>query len=196
MKAIKILVILASVIALVSCSKDKAIQLNSPNQAQQIIPIPNSDFENWDWQPLPQNWKTNSCPFCLLQYETYIVQKVSDFHSGQFAAKFIYNNVYTAWAENKFSIPAHPLSLKGYVKCNLYGTDTVSIEIKIFFNTVMVDSGRWISSSSINNYTEINIPITQDASQIDSASIRIQGGHKMGYPNSNTELWVDDLTFE
>ena len=35
------------------------------NNPQEIIPIPNGDFENWDAQPVLLNWQTNSCPLCV-----------------------------------------------------------------------------------------------------------------------------------
>ena len=196
MKTINAFIVLIGLIALVSCSKDKAIEQALPNQPQQTITIPNGDFENWSASFDLQNWNTNSCPYCVPAWETYIVQKDPNVHHGQFSAKFIYNSVYASYAENKFPIPYHPSSLKGYVKCNLYGTDTVTVQIELFNNSVIVDSGQWLGTYSINNYLQFNIPITQNVSQADSALIRIQGGHKIGYPSNTTEVWVDDLTLQ
>jgi hypothetical protein len=187
MKAI-LPIIVTLILVISSCSRDKAIV--------QTIPIPNGDFETWDNMSLLANWETNSCPVCVPPYETYIVTKDSSAYHGRFAAKFVYNNVYASWAENKFSIPRHPSNLTGYVKCNLFGTDTVTIKIKLYNNTAIVDSGKWLGTSSIVNYLKINIPITQSSSYVDSALIRIQGGRKIGYPNSNTEFWVDNLSLE
>ncbi len=131
MKTIQLIIASAAIIFATGCTKDKEVQPQSPNQAQQLIPIPNGDFENWNSLSL-QNWKTNSCRLCTPPYETYIIKQDSDFYHGQFAAKFIYNNVYPAKAENKFSVPSHPSNLKAYVKFNLYGTDTVTYKINLF----------------------------------------------------------------
>jgi len=72
----------------------------------------------------------------------------------------------------------------------------VSIKIQLFNNAVIVDSGQWIGTSSIPNYTQIVIPITQYSSNVDSAMISIQGGHQIGYPDNDTEFWVDYLRLE
>jgi hypothetical protein len=61
-------------------------------------------------------WQTKSYPVCDPPFETYIVQKVTDAISGQFAAKLIFNNVYSSLAKNKFSIYLHPTYWTGYIK--------------------------------------------------------------------------------
>jgi hypothetical protein len=187
MEKLKIFIVLISVFGFLSCSKD--------NVNQQTILIPNGDFENWNTGWL-QNWETNSCPPCVPPYDPYVIKQDSSAYHGQYAAKFIYNNVYAAWAQNKFSVPKHPSNLTSYVKCDLYGSDTVSIKIKLFYNGAIVDSGQWLGTSSIGNYKKIDIPITQNSSKVDTALIRIEGGHKLGYPNKNTEFWVDYLTLQ
>ena len=163
-----------------SCSKQKTTQTD--------IPVPNGDFENWDNTLLLSIWETNSCPTCVPPYETYIVQKDNTVFNGQFAAKFIYNNVYAAWAKNTFFVSQHPTILSAYVKCNISTLDTVSIKIDLFTNNSITDSGSWIGTSQISNYTKIDIPITQNSQSVDSATIKIVAGNKSG-----TELWVDNL---
>src|SRR5665647_3425476 len=86
MKTLQLFLSFIFLIAFLSCKKG--------NSNSQTISIPNGDFEDWDNIPNLLIWQTNSCPACVPPYETYIVQKVSDSYSGQFAAKFIYNNVY------------------------------------------------------------------------------------------------------
>src|ERR1700761_6714474 len=120
------------------CAKDKS---------SFIPPIPNGNFELWSTANLPQNWQTNSCPLCTSQYQTYIVQKDSSAYSGIYAAKFIDNHMYAAVASNKFNLSVHPTNLIAYVKCKLYGKDTVSIKIKLFNKTLAVDSGQWYNTS-------------------------------------------------
>jgi hypothetical protein len=182
-----IYIVFISISGFVSCAKD--------NTNLEKITIPNGDFESWNLNSL-QNWETNSCPLCLPAYDTYIVKQESDSYHGQYAAKFIYNNVYTAWAQNKFSIPNHPSNMTSYVKCDLYGADTVSIKINLFYNRVIVDSGQWLGTSSITSYNKINIAITQNSSKVDTALIRIEGGHTFDYPDKSTEFWVDYLTLQ
>lgn len=179
-----IVIVFISIFGFAGCAK---------SNTNETITIPNGDFENWRSNSL-QNWETNSCPLCLPAFDTYVVKQVSDSYVGQYAAKFIYNNVYIAWAQNKFSIPHHPSNMTSYVKCDLYGTDTVSIKIKLFYHGALADSGQWLGTTSIAGYTRINIAITQNTSEVDSALIRIEGGHTFDYPDKSTGLWVDYLT--
>lgn len=190
MKTFKIVLLLCISFAATSCRKDEVIPTPAPQQ--QNIPVPNGDFENWSVLS-PDNWTTNSCPACVPPYETYIVQQDSSAYQGQFAAKFIYNNVYAAWAHNGFAVTSHPVELSAYVKCNLVTTDSVLIRVKLFNNNVEVDSGEWYGTSSITNYTQILIPISQNASQADSVSIYLEGGHRSSLIWNNTEFWVDKV---
>jgi len=156
--------------------------------------IPNGDFEHWDGMPRLFNWQTNSCPPCVAEENAYTVQKESSYvYHGLYAALFIYNEAYPAWAENKFPISFHPSSLTGFVRCTNVGSDSVYIKIKLLKNRAVVDSGQWISTSSIPNYEMITIPITQHTATADSAFIRIQGGHLKIIDNT-TSFWVDFLT--
>ena len=124
------------------------------------------------------------------QYETYIVKKVTDAYNGQFAAKFIYNNVYQSRAINKFPIAIHPSLLRCYVKSTITNGDTAIIHIDLFSGPNIIDSGNWYGTSSIANYNKVEIPISQTSSTADSALIKIVGGKKQ-----NTELTIDDLVF-
>jgi hypothetical protein len=169
-------------LAIFSCKKDST--------SQQVITIPNGDFELWDDMPALLYWQTNSCPACDPPYETYIVQKVTDSYNGQFAAKLIYNNVYSSFAYNKFLISLHPTFLTGYIKSNIAKSDTVIIHIDIFSGNNIVDTGNWYETKSVENYTKIEIPISQNTSSVDSALITIVGGKKQ-----NTELYVDNFVF-
>ncbi|HEY8784498.1 MAG TPA: hypothetical protein VIM16_22925 [Mucilaginibacter sp.] len=188
MKTIKVLFFLIAIAVVAGCKKDKTVRQNNP--------IPNGDFENWANYNSLQDWKTNSCPLCVPAVNTYTVQQVTDAYHGKFAAKFIYNGVYAAMAENKFKIQSHPVSLTAFVKNNLYGTDTVTIKIKLFKDLVVIDSGQWVGTSSITNYTKITIPITQNSFQADSALIFIKGGDKSNYIDKSTEFWVDYMALQ
>jgi hypothetical protein len=187
MQVSRIIFILITFVVIESCTKDRAGQTNL---------IPNGDFENWTAAPRLTDLKTNNCPECDPPFETYIVQKDSSAYHGRYAAKFIYNNVYAAWIEIKFPLYTHPLFLGGYVKCHLNGTDTVSVKIRLFKNTAVVDSGEWLGTSSITQYQHMGIPITQHSAQVDSALIRITGGQTRNSGGKNTEFWIDYLTLE
>jgi hypothetical protein len=190
MKTFKTLLLFSIAFCAISCSKDAPVIVPTPQQAA----VPNGGFETWT-NMLPVNWNTNSCPACVPPYETYIVQQDSSAYQGQFAAKFIYNNVYAAWAKNGFVISAHPTQLSAFVKCNLIPTDSVLMCVKLYHNNVEVDNGEWYGTSSIANYTQVIIPISQNAVQADSASIYIEGGHRSG-TSGNTEFWVDDVELQ
>jgi hypothetical protein len=163
-----------------SCIKETA--------SLQVIPVPNGDFELWDNLPSLLYWQTNSCPSCDPPFETYIVQKVTDAYSGLFAAKLIYNNVYSSYANNRFSISLHPTSLSVYLKSTIAIGDTAVIHIDLFSGNKIVDNGNWYEISSTDSYKKIEIPISQKSLSADSALIRIVGGKKQ-----NTELYVDNF---
>ena len=84
--------------------------------------------------------------------------------------------------------------MASYVRCDLFGMDTVSITIKLFDHGVLVDSGQWLGTSSIANYKEIDIPITQNSANADTALIKIEGGHEFDSADKYTTLWVDYLS--
>jgi len=182
MKALTIFITVLFTLPFFGCKKNIA--------DQQIIPIPNGDFELWDDVPNLLSWETNSCPACVPPYETYIVQKVTDVSKGRFAAKFIFNNVYNSFANNKFSIPLHPTLLTGYIKSNIANGDTAIIHVDLFSRNNIVDNGNFYETSSHVNYRKIEIQISQFSSAVDSALIRIVGGKKQ-----DTELYIDNLVF-
>jgi hypothetical protein len=151
--------------------------------------IPNGDFEQWENQKL-SIWKTNSCPFCVPPYETDIIQKESDAVHGQFASKFIYNNVYRSVATNQFAISVHPSALTAYIQSNIANGDTAILRVDLFLNNALVDTGTWFETSLTTYYKKLEIEITQNNSKVDSALITILGGQRQ-----NTELVVDNLKF-
>jgi hypothetical protein len=180
MKTANLIIFLCVTLAFFSCKKDIS--------SKQIISIPNGDFELWDNMPNLLIWRTNSCPACDPPFETYIVQKETDASNGQFAAKLIFNNVYSSFADNKFSIPSHPSLLTGYTKSYIERSDTVIIHIDIYSGSKIVDTGNWYGTSSMPDYTKIEIPISCNSSSADSALIKITGGKK-----PKTELYVDNF---
>ena len=175
-------VIIFIMLIFLSCKKES----NNPH----TIAIPNGDFEQWDNTQDLLIWQTNSCSACVPPFETNIVQQVTNAENGKFAAKFVYNNVYSSYATNKFAISLHPTSLTGYIKSTIANGDTAMIRIELFSGNNIVDNGNFYETSSNANYRKINIPISQTATNVDSASIKIVGGKKQ-----NTELTIDNLVF-
>src|SRR5262249_54602407 len=150
-----------------------------------------SDFEGWTTGDELQLWKTNSCPECQPNLNTYIVQKTTEAYHGQYAAKFLFNGVYPATAYSSFRVPSHPFELVGYTKCALTEHDTVSIKVRIFSGNAVVDSGEWVNTTSIAQYQKFTIPITKSAAKADSVMISIRGGNKATVTGTGSVLWVD-----
>ena len=182
MKALKSLTYFLFILNFLSCKKDSS--------SQQIITIPNGDFEQWDDMPNLAIWKTNSCPLCVPPYETYIIQRVTDAKHGQFASRLIYNNVYSSFANNKFAVSLHPTLLTGYIKSNITNGDTATIHVDLYLGNNIVDSGNLFETNTNLNYRKVEIPISQSSIAVDSALIQIAGGKKLG-----TELTVDNFVF-
>jgi hypothetical protein len=183
MKIIKLSALTILLVSQISCKKTNAT-------TEQLIPIPNGNFELWSSEPVLNIWKTNSCPLCVPAYNTYIVEKDNEFQNGQFAAKFIFNNVYKSRAENKFQISEHPSLLRGFIKSTITLGDTAQIHIDLFSGNTIVDSGNLFETTTNNVYRQIEIPISQNATNIDSASIKISGGKIQ-----NTTLLIDNIVF-
>jgi hypothetical protein len=157
---------------------------------QEDLTIPNGDFEQWDVNQNLKIWQTNSCPLCVPPWETYIVQNTTDAAHGQFAAEFVYNSFYAAFATNKFSISSHPLSLTAYIKSNIINGDTATLHVALFSGDSVIDNGNWYETTTTIDYRKLEIPITQTNPKTDSAEIIIIGGNKVG-----TIFFVDNLEF-
>jgi hypothetical protein len=115
---------------------------------------------------------------------------VTDAFSGHFATRFIYNNIYRSFANNKFSISAYPTLLAGYVKSTIANGDTAIIHVDLFSGNSVAGSGNFYETSSNPAYRKIEIPVSQSTVKVDSAQVSIVGGKK-----EDTELFVDDLVF-
>jgi hypothetical protein len=68
--------------------------------------------------------------------------------------------------------------------------DTAQIHIDLFSGNTIVDSGNLFETTTNNVYRQIEIPISQNATNIDSASIEISGGKIQ-----NTTLLIDNIVF-
>jgi|GEM_PF-1190296 len=170
-----------------------------PKGTENFKLIPNYDFENWSWSPAPEwfltDWTTNnSYPTSISSVEP---DSLNVFH-GHLAMKLLNGDTWPAYAKSKFPITVHPLSLQAYVKCNLVPSDTVSIRIKLFFKGKETDSGEWFGTTSIDNYKQINITISQHSALADTALIEIRGGNHLmnNQPGKGSIFWVDYLSFQ
>ncbi len=156
--------------------------------------IPNGDFESWTSGDYLVDWTGDSCPACVPPYETYIIQKTTEAYHGQYAAKFLYNGLYPAYANNKFVVSGHPAALSGYAKCQLYGDDTVSVKVLVYYANAVVDSGKWLNTASTTNYQAFTINLTQSSAHADSVLVSIKGGNKMDANHNGSVLWIDYLS--
>ncbi|MFN8300556.1 MAG: PKD domain-containing protein [Chitinophagales bacterium] len=169
--------------------------------------IPNSDFENWDNQPVLIGWETNSHPITLPPWDPYIVKQDTDHYSGSYAANFYANGQFKAFARTTFKVPLHPKKLSAQIKYSLAPCvndngypqqDTISILVELLYQSTTVDSGYWEYSSNgfLPNFTPLEIPITTTANVFDSCRITIKGGKVYGgcgFAPAATEFKVDHL---
>jgi PKD repeat protein len=168
--------------------------------------IPNNGWEMWTQEPQPVFWTTNSYPLTLPPWDPYIVRQDADAHTGDWCADFHGNGVMKPFATQTFPLStAHPLQLEFWYKLSFPPCvndpgypeqDTVSVEVELMFNGSVVDQGHWESTSSVQEYTPVSIPISQQALQFDSCRITVRGGRVFGGCGTviaPTEFRVDDI---
>jgi len=182
----RVLVCVAVVIALHGCKKEENLPV--PN-------ITNGDFESWTSVDELQGWKSNSCPTCSPDFQTYVIQKTTEAYHGRYAAKIVYNGVFCATASTKLAIATHPDNLTGFVKCQLNPGDSVSIKVRVYSNNTVVDSGRWVNRESISAYKQIVIPVSHSSTHADSVKVSVRGGTIRGDNGNGSVMWVDYFSF-
>ena len=167
--------------------------------------IPNSDMENWTSAPTLIGWETNSQPFTLPPFDPYIVKKDSISYTGKWAADLHANGVFKAWAKTIFAVQTHPDHLSLYYRLffapcvndsNYPTKDTASILVELLNQGSTVDMGFWQSSIANFDYTQLIIPISQNAATFDSCRITLMGGDVLGgcgIVAASTEFIVDHL---
>ncbi len=167
--------------------------------------IPNAGFELWDNQPVPLLWETNSRPLTLPAYDPYIIKQDTERYSGNHAANFYANGFFKAYATTTFAVSAHPLNLSLYYKLSFAPCvndighpekDTVSVLVEILNGNTVVDQGYWERTSTSFNYSQLVIPISQNATVFASCRITIWGGKIFGGCGiipAATEFKVDEL---
>ena len=150
--------------------------------------IPNPDFETWvlttEWEVLNgwQSLYSDLVPPCI--------SKDTESYSGNYAVRFN-NNAIPSFAYTSFPISSNPIALKAFVKAKVASGDSILIRVVLYHSSQPVDSGRWVGTSNLDNYTETTIPISNNNPAADSALIDIRGGS-----NANTEMLVDELAFD
>ncbi len=167
--------------------------------------IPNAGMENWTNAPNLIDWQTNSYPLTLPPWEPYIVRQDADSYSGSWAANFYANGMFKAYAKTTFPVSYHPQSLSLYYKTSFAPCvnnpgfpekDTVSVSVELLNNGTVVDNGYWESLATSFSYSQLVIPISQNAAAFDSCRITIWGGKNFGGCGiiaAPTEFWVDHL---
>jgi len=171
-----------------------------------IAQIPNPGFETWiigNWLPVPEGWATPTD-----QLESVVTQD-TDAYDGDFAMRVdAVNNGLGAygWAECTVPIDYIPASLDFYAKA---GTEFggVSVTISFYNNEFLFNSFEWNSSTSIDEWTLVSIPLVQNEPVLTHAIIRIEAFvgdlvpgvawisvDAMGFdgPLSNNDQIVDD----
>jgi hypothetical protein len=156
--------------------------------------IPNSDLEYWTHfgSPMGQNefdnpdyWNTSNS---MGPISSSVGKDSINVFSGNYAAKLITMGS-SAYINTGFFTTTRPFAFNAYVKCTISDSDTVSIKILLLNNDKVVDSGYWHGYSDIDVFTQIWIPITQNASLIDSIFIEFRSGDNIG-----TTFTVDYLS--
>ena len=170
--------------------------------------IPNSDMENWTFQPTLIGWETNSQPLTTPPIDPYVVKKDSDRYSGNWAADLHANGQFKAWATTIFAVPSHPNHLSLYYKLvfppcvndtNYAQKDTATVKVTLMHNGAVVDSGFWQSSISQMTYGQLLVPLSQNSSVFDSCRITLTGGNVLGgcgFVAASTEFKVDHLELD
>ena len=170
--------------------------------------IPNSDMENWTFQPTLIGWQTNSQPLTTPPIDPYVVRMDSDRYSGNWAADLHANGVFKAWATTIFAVPSHPDHLSLYYKLlfppcvndsNNAQKDTASVKVLLLYQGAVVDSGFWQSSIAQLNYGQLIVPLSQNSTVFDSCRITLTGGDVLGgcgIVAASTEFKVDHLELD
>lgn len=148
--------------------------------------IPNSGFERWTILSQqyynPDGWNTNTTDY------VNTIERETPGYAGTYALRI---NAY-GYAEVGLPVTAHPGIVGFSVHTGYAVPDTVSVEVTIYKNGMVVDGGYWVNNKStpITAWTGASVPISQNNPSADSVRIRINGGQKQG-----TYIVVDAFSF-
>ncbi|MBP9883621.1 MAG: T9SS type A sorting domain-containing protein [Chitinophagales bacterium] len=156
--------------------------------------IPNSDFEFWEPDSIferPVGWTTNNGEFL-----SFGVTKDTNSYSGNYAIRVASGNKNIHAAQTNFAIDFHPKILNAYVKTSRNPSDSTKIEVYLFNQGVLVDSGDTNIKVNNNDYFFlVSLPLSINASASDSAIIRLSASDPDWWLDA-CYLWVDHLWFD
>jgi hypothetical protein len=166
--------------------------------------IPNGTLESWEnmggWFENPTDWQTMNNQ---VQVST---TKESNACEGEFAMKVsplaaIETVMGSAFIE--FPIQSIPSSLSFCVKTNVleeeFFTDTCRVIVSFWNGETSFYTEEWINTSSLEEWTEISLPLNQIEPIMDGCKIEVQAsfpGTGLGSGSLDTWIVIDDLTFE
>jgi len=162
--------------------------------------IPNGDFEIWSFNdsgmPQPQFWETQN------EAELIYVESLPG-HTGNHAAclnvqwDFMFRKYCGATIKSEFNLsePKKFQNLLGYYKGNSENTDTLIIEVVLFFENNMIGSGSIKILDNSNNWEKFKVPIQYYSELLPNrANISISINSNKG-SHSLSRYCIDDLLF-
>jgi len=160
--------------------------------------IPSPGFEDWnDLSGIlkPDGWQTGAME------ESLNVIPSDDAYEGNLSAELlvVYDPVMTSnmsgymFADGNFPVSERYTALNGYIKGNIIGNDTFSVNVSMWKNGDMIGFGRFKTLDSHNNWTAFSVNITYDSGETpDEGFIAIQLGPIFG-GNTGSYYRVDKL---
>ena len=163
-----------------------------------VSQIPSPGFEDWnDLSGIlkPDGWQTGAMEECLN------VIPSDDAYEGNLSAELLvlYDPVMTSnmsgymFADGNFPVSERYTALNGYIKGNIIGNDTFSVNVSMWKNGDMIGFGRFKTLESHDNWTAFSVNITYDSGETpDEGFIAMQLGSIFG-GNTGSFYRVDKL---
>lgn len=156
-----------------------------------LAQIPNSDFELWNNFGLggetPDQWFTSNGD---LVPQNVFKDSLTNYE-GNYSVLLTNVIGIPGTIGINFPITTHPLQLKGYFKSDFQAADSALIKITLFNNTLAVDSGEYFITTTLANWTNITVPISNTSVTVNSVTINITTCN-----HQQNKCWVDLLSFE
>ncbi len=156
-----------------------------------LAQIPNNDFELWNNMGLggenPNDWYTSNGD---LVPSNVFKDSITEY-SGNYSVLLTNVIGIPGSIGINFPITNHPFQLKGYFKSDFLTPDSALIKITLFNNTQAVDSGEYFITTSLSNWTNIAITISNTTATVNSATINITACNQQ-----QNKCWVDLLSLE
>lgn len=156
-----------------------------------VAQIPNNDFEFWNNMGLggetPDQWFTSNGD---LVPQNVFKDSLNNYE-GNYSVLLTNVIGIPGTIGINFPITTHPLQLIGYFKSEFQTPDSAFIKITLFNNTQAVDSGEYFITTSLANWTNITVPISNTSVTVNSVTIDITACNQQ-----QNKCWVDLLSFE